>query len=143
MISGDYTVMEWIGGNHETAEFVELFYIAMDDRKLLSPMYSGLRKRIQKPEFLSVLTPIPPSGEMQAIARAVSATSARADCAIELLRREIDLLSEYRTRLVADIVTGQLNVRAAAASLPDIEPGVAPAETSGDEDTAIDDEEAA
>ena len=31
----------------------------------------------------------------------------------------IQLLSEYRTRLIADVVTGKLDVREAAASLPD------------------------
>lgn len=31
----------------------------------------------------------------------------------------IDLLREYRTRLIADVVTGKLDVREAAASLPD------------------------
>ena len=31
-------------------------------------------------------------------------------------------MSEYRTRLVADVVTGQLDVREAAAGLPDEEP---------------------
>ena len=34
------------------------------------------------------------------------------------LNREIALLREYRTRLVADVVTGKLDVRAAAARLP-------------------------
>lgn len=32
---------------------------------------------------------------------------------------EIDLLREYRTRLIADVVTGKLDVREAAASLPE------------------------
>jgi type I restriction enzyme S subunit len=32
--------------------------------------------------------------------------------------REIDLLREYRTRLIADVVTGKLDVREAAARLP-------------------------
>ena len=31
--------------------------------------------------------------------------------------REIDLLHEYRTRLIADVVTGKLNVREAAELL--------------------------
>ena len=33
-------------------------------------------------------------------------------------RRQIELLEEYRTRLVADVVTGKLDVREAAARLP-------------------------
>jgi len=36
--------------------------------------------------------------------------------------REIELLREYRTRLVADVVTGKLDVREAALRLPDEAP---------------------
>ena len=39
--------------------------------------------------------------------------------AISRLEREIELLREYRTRLIADVVTGKLDVREAAAALPD------------------------
>lgn len=38
--------------------------------------------------------------------------------AIEDAGREIDLLREYRTRLIADVVTGKLDVRETAARLP-------------------------
>ena len=34
-------------------------------------------------------------------------------------RSEIQLLREFRTRLIADVVTGKLDVREAAALLPD------------------------
>ena len=50
-----------------------------------------------------------------------SATSTRPptiDAAIDGARREIELLREYRTRLIADVVTGKLDVREAAAALP-------------------------
>jgi len=46
--------------------------------------------------------------------------------------REIALLQEFRTRLIADVVTGKLDVRAAAAPLPDI------LEETDDVDAAID-----
>ena len=36
-----------------------------------------------------------------------------------LHQRQIDLVREYRTRLIADVVTGKLDVREAAARLPD------------------------
>jgi type I restriction enzyme S subunit len=39
--------------------------------------------------------------------------------AIDRARREVALLRELRTRLISDVVTGQLDVRAAAAALPD------------------------
>jgi type I restriction enzyme S subunit len=56
---------------------------------------------------------------------------------ISRLEREIDLLREYRTRLVADIVTGKLDVREAAAHLPDEE---ALLDTSDTGDTDPDDD---
>ena len=37
-------------------------------------------------------------------------------------RRRISLLSEYRTRLISDVVTGKLDVREAAARLPEVDP---------------------
>jgi len=117
MITGAYTVMEC--SDLEMAKFLELFYIAMDDRKLLSPMYSGLRNTIPKDRFLGAKTPIPPAGERAAILGAVQNGTASLNQTISRLEREIDLLREYRTRLVADVVTGKLDVREAGARLPD------------------------
>ena len=37
--------------------------------------------------------------------------------AISRLQREIELVREYRTRLIADVVTGKLDVRDAARDL--------------------------
>ena len=39
--------------------------------------------------------------------------------AIDKAGREVSLLREYRTRLIADVVTGKLDVREAAARLPE------------------------
>jgi type I restriction enzyme, S subunit len=39
--------------------------------------------------------------------------------AITRTKRKIKLLNEYRTRLIADVVTGKVDVREAAANLPD------------------------
>ena len=41
------------------------------------------------------------------------------DTPIARLERELELLREYRIRLIADVVTGKLDVRKAAARLPD------------------------
>ncbi len=55
------------------------------------------------------------------------------------LEREIALLREYRTRLTADVVTGKLDVRAAAKSLPDPEPVESVLSVSPDEPDVNDD----
>jgi type I restriction enzyme S subunit len=133
MITGAYTVLE--SRSEDIAAFLELFYIAMDDRKLLSPLYSGLRNTIPKDRFLGAKTPIPPEDERTEILIAVKERTASLNMAISRLEREIDLLREYRTRLVADVVTGKLDVREAATRLPDDEllPDLAPADDEQDE----------
>ena len=47
--------------------------------------------------------------------------TAELEVLVDSARQEIDLLVEYRTRLIADVVTGKLDVREAAAKLPDID----------------------
>ncbi|HVS15969.1 MAG TPA: hypothetical protein VMV46_18760 [Thermoanaerobaculia bacterium] len=46
------------------------------------------------------------------------------------LEREIALLREYRTRLIADVVTGKLDVREAAARLSDLDVSEATGESA-------------
>ena len=54
---------------------------------------------------------------------------------ISRLEHEIALLREYRTRLVADVVTGKLDVREAATRLPNDEllPDLAAADDEPDD----------
>jgi len=61
---------------------------------------------------------LPPLPEQTAIVRYLDDATANTDSAIAHAKREIDLLREYRTRLIADVVTGKLDVREAAARLP-------------------------
>ena len=65
--------------------------------------------------------PIPPLPEQQAIARYLDDAERRISAQRGLVEREIALIREYRTRLIADVVTGKLDVRQAAAALPDSE----------------------
>lgn len=61
----------------------------------------------------------PPPTEQSEI---LSALKARVDPLTQLITitdREISLLREYRTRLIADVVTGKIDVREAASQLPD------------------------
>lgn len=53
------------------------------------------------------------------ILEAVASETSSMDTAINQADREIVLLREYRTRLIADVVTGKLDVREAAAQLPE------------------------
>jgi type I restriction enzyme S subunit len=62
--------------------------------------------------------PIPPQDEQGVISRFLAGELANANNAVSRLEREIELLREYRTRLVADLVTGKLDVREAVGKLP-------------------------
>ena len=61
----------------------------------------------------------PPEDEQTAIVEHLHKATAATDAATTRARRQIELVEEYRTRLIADVVTGKLDVRAAAAQLPD------------------------
>ena len=62
---------------------------------------------------------VPSKEEQQIILRALRQELTSLVNAIAGARRQIDLVQEYRTRLVADVVTGKLDVREAAARLPE------------------------
>ena len=82
---------------------------------------------------------LPTKHEQHLILTFVSTRTSGIDAVISRLHREIELLREYRTRLVADVVTGKLDVRKAAAQLPTIdaespiEPDRADVEEASDE----------
>jgi type I restriction enzyme S subunit len=63
--------------------------------------------------------PFPPVAEQEALVSFLDAALKQVDQAISTAYREISLLREYRTRLIADVVTGKLDVREAAARLPE------------------------
>ena len=75
--------------------------------------------RLYTDDFFDIRLPVPPYVEQQAIVEYVDRTTIDIDTAITRARRQIDLVQEYRTRLIADVVTGKLDVREAAAQLPD------------------------
>ncbi len=62
---------------------------------------------------------LPPVDEQREVVAALEAQTCELGIAVAQAQREISLLREYRTRLIADVVTGKLDVREAAARLPD------------------------
>ncbi len=68
-------------------------------------------------KFDSLMIPVPPLPEQTAIVAYLDKATADIDAAIDRARREIELLGEYRTRLIADVVTGKVDVHEAVAEL--------------------------
>jgi type I restriction enzyme S subunit len=93
------------------------------------------RLRLYPEEFFRLPIIQPPADEQNRIVERVRAETAGLGTAVARLEREIELLHEYRTRLVADVVTGKLDVRAAAARVP-----VETAPASAEDDTDLGDE---
>lgn len=62
---------------------------------------------------------LPSFTEQREIVRFVEESTADLEQIMAVARSEISLLREYRTRLIADVVIGKLDVRKAAANLPE------------------------
>ena len=74
---------------------------------------------ISRAGLQSVNVPVPSRAEQSAICLHLRNVCEAIDHSDRAARKEIELMKEYRTRLIADAVTGKLDVREAAASLPD------------------------
>lgn len=72
-------------------------------------------------ELGSLLVLIPPMEEQETLAHLTEDESRSIELASLRILREIDLIREYRTRLIADIVTGKLDVR--GVELPELDEG--------------------
>jgi type I restriction enzyme S subunit len=84
------------------------------------PWISGAAQpKLTKDRLLAIAITVAPANEQTEIMDFVRAETAPIVAAIARYEREITLLREYRTRLTADVVTGKLDVRAAAAQLPE------------------------
>ena len=78
-------------------------------------------RRLPTECWRELIVPIPPIAEQTAILDFIETEITRINDANKCARREIKLLREYRTRLIADVVTGKLDVCEAAANLPKLE----------------------
>ncbi len=107
MITGAYTVFEC--KDNQLARFLEAFYIAMDDRKLLSPLYSGLRNTIPPPVLLGQKTPLPPVPEQAAIVRFLDHADRKIRRYIRAKQKLIKLLEEQRQVIINRAVTRGLD----------------------------------
>ena len=75
--------------------------------------------RINVADIKALTIMVPPRKEQDAIANSLDIELKEIVRGQAAATEEISLLREYRTRLIADVVTGKLDVREAAARLPD------------------------
>lgn len=77
------------------------------------------QQRVSSAFVKNFMVPVPPKDEQEAIIKVIHDQSVKYDLIIRQAKDEIDLLREYRIRLISDVVTGKIDVR--DAKLPEIE----------------------
>ena len=66
---------------------------------------------INRKDIFEIKVAVPPVTEQDTIIQQIENASARLEAAVSSARRQISLLQEYRAILIADVVTGKLDVR--------------------------------
>ena len=85
-----------------------------------TPWISGAaHPKLTLDRLMGISIAVPPRLEQDEIIARANAQTSGLTAAIVRARRQVELVQEYRTRLIADVVTGKLDVREAAAQLPD------------------------
>ena len=123
-----------LSGMGEVRFYYQQFY-DLYQRSIYNQIGEGVRSTIRWSDLANLRILAPPLPEQTAIVEYLDAQTAKIDAAIAAACREIDLLREYRTRLIADVVTGKVDVREVAAQLPE--------EPSEDDGNMMDQEERA
>lgn len=118
--------------------------VAIQDRAAQAQLFQSAKGTTMDGLNLRILGKLlivtPPLEEQDAVLSNISERQRPFTDSISRLTREIDLLHEYRTRLVSDVVTGKLDVRAVAAGLPEEvleEEAVEPSELEAEDEEAV------
>jgi type I restriction enzyme S subunit len=82
-------------------------------------LFGATSPHVNVERIRNYLLAVPPLSEQVAIAAWIQERVESLDEMVIKAEREINLIREYRTRLIADVVTGKLDVRQAAANLPE------------------------
>ncbi|ELO1898878.1 TPA: restriction endonuclease subunit S [Escherichia coli] len=107
MITGAYTVFE-LNDNFDN-RFLYYFYMNLDAKKMLKPLYRGLRNTIPKDSFLSFKTFVPPHEQQTRIANFLDKKIALIDEAISIKEKQINLLKERKQIIIQQAVTQGLD----------------------------------
>lgn len=93
------------------AQYYNYLFKTMDNMKLFHGMGTGIRLTLSFDEMKKQVVVFPPQDEQQAIVSYIEEKCEKIDKLASELQSEIDYLKEYKQRLIADCVTGQVNVQ--------------------------------
>ncbi len=123
LVSPSYAVYRCRPSAKLDGEYVESLLRTVSYRDEYRRRSTGIRPsrlRLYPDEFLLMPILCPTPEEQRSIVEYLAETTSKTGAAIQGASRQIDLLRELRTRLIADVVTGKLDVREAAARIPDL-----------------------
>jgi type I restriction enzyme S subunit len=127
-------------------DFYDFLFRTKDYKQQVNRYSTGIvsdRNRLYWDSFKQMPSISLPYFEQTKIVAFIKSETSELKIACRRLEGEIELLREYRTRLVADVVTGKLDVRKAAAGLPEQAPLGTEDADLGDEAEPADEEVAA
>ncbi len=134
-------------GDYFNAKFLVFILRAKPSRTQIESSTNGASSSMQnigQGVLKNLWVSMPTVSEQDRIVTYITTATQPIDTAIARLEREIGLLREFRTRLVSDVVTGKLDVRAVAARLADENvPAVDLDDAELDNELAFEDEEVA
>ncbi|GGL93013.1 hypothetical protein GCM10010840_33880 [Deinococcus aerolatus] len=120
---------------------LEYFAAVLEQINYLPWITGSAQPKLTRDRLMAVKIPVPPVDEQEAITEAISNTTLPLSSAIQRTQQEISLLREYRTRLIADLVTGKLDVRGVAAQLPELDAALPEEELDVEIDTDLEGDE--
>ena len=89
-----------------------VYWLMQVSKEHLTKIATGaIQQYLSRGDFSRLRISVPPISEQVAIVEYLDRTTAEIDTAVARAERQIELLNEYRTRLIADVVTGKLDVR--------------------------------
>ena len=104
MLTGAYTIMRVSNIN---ARFIYYYYLALDNGKMLRPLYTGLRKTININTFQSTKVPVPPREEQDQIVRFLDWKVSSINKLIRIRKRQIEELEAIKRSSIGYLVMGQ------------------------------------
>lgn len=106
MITGAYDIFKL---KRVSPDFVLYYYLAIDDKKGLRPLYKGLRKVVPLPSFMSSKIYLPPLSEQISIASYLKDKTSKIEQYVAQRERERELLESLKQSEIANVVTKGLN----------------------------------
>ena len=106
MITGAYNVFRVSNANER---FIYYYYLAIDNNKLLKPLYTGLRKVVSADAFSRTKLPIPPRPEQDQIVKYLDYQLAKINKFIKAKKKLIAVLQEQKQAIINQAVTKGLD----------------------------------